>query len=91
MLARAETLRVYSAAMASHNERTRNILKHSICSLKWWETPKRSIFGVKRSISVLRGPGGGFLAAHAEKASLLGTQFDSECREQFVTPLSYFP
>ena len=28
----------------------------------------------------------------AEKASLLGSQFDSkQCREQFVTPLSCFP
>ena len=32
------------------------------------------------------------MVAPAEKASLLGSQFDSnQCREQFVTPLSCFP
>ena len=32
------------------------------------------------------------MVAPAEKASLLGSQFNSKhCREQFVTPLSYFP
>ena len=44
------------------------------------------------SIPALRGPGGGLVIAPAEKASLLGSQFDSkECREQFVRPLSCFP
>ena len=38
------------------------------------------------------GPGGGLVVAAAEKASLLGSQFDSkQCCEQFVTPLSCFP
>ena len=47
-----------------------------------------SIFDVKPSIPVLRGPGGGLVVAPDEKTSLLGTQFDSKhCREQFVTPL----
>ena len=32
MLARAEAQRVYGAARESHNERTRNTLKHSTCS-----------------------------------------------------------
>ena len=46
-----------------------------------------SIFGVKPSIHALRGPGGGLVVAPAEKASLLGSQFDSkQSREQFVTP-----
>ena len=50
------------------------------------------IFGVKPSIPALRGPGGGLVVAPAEKASLLGSQFDSkQCRKQFVTPLSCFP
>ena len=32
------------------------------------------------------------MVAPAEKASLLSSQFDSkQCREQFITPLSYFP
>ena len=32
------------------------------------------------------------MVAPAEKASLLGSQFDSkQCREQFATLLSYFP
>ena len=38
MLARAEAQRVYGAARESHNESTRNTLKHSTCSHKWWET-----------------------------------------------------
>ena len=38
------------------------------------------------------GPGGGLVVAPAEKASHLGSQFDSkQCCEQFVTPLSRFP
>ena len=38
------------------------------------------------------GPGGGLVVALAEKASLLGSQFDSkQCRQQFVNPLSCFP
>ena len=53
---------------------------------------KGSIFGVKPSIPALRGPGCGLVVAPVEKASLLGSQFDSkQCREQFVTPLSCFP
>ena len=92
MLARAEAQRDYGAARESHNERTRNTLKHSTCSQKWWETLKDSIFGVKPSIPALRGPGGGLVVAPAEKDSLLGSQKDSKkCREQFVTPLSCFP
>ena len=37
--------------------------------VRWWETLKGSIFGVKPSIPALRGPGGGFVVATAEKAS----------------------
>ena len=71
VLARAEAQKVYGAARESHNERTRNTLKHSTCSHKWWETLKGSIFGVKpSSIPVLSGPGGGSVVAPAEKASL---------------------
>ena len=77
MLARGEAQRVYDAARESHYERTRNTLKHSTCSHKWWETLKCSIFGVKPSIPALRGPGGGLVVAPADKASLLGSQFDS--------------
>ena len=40
VLARAEAQRVYGAARESYNERTRNTLKHSSCSHKWWETLK---------------------------------------------------
>ena len=86
VLARAETQRVYGAARESHNERTRNTLKHSTCSHKWWETPKCSIFGVKPSTPALEGPKGGLVMAPAEKASLLGSQFDSkQYRQQFVS------
>ena len=88
----AEAQRVYGAARESHNESTRNTLKHSTCSYKWWETLKGLSFGVKPSISALRGLGGGLVVASAEKDSLLGSQFDSkQCRKQFVTPLSCFP
>ena len=45
MLASAKAQRVYSAARDSHNECTRNTLKHSTCSHKWWETLKGLIFG----------------------------------------------
>ena len=87
MLALAEAQRVYGA----DNERTRNTLKHSTCSHNRWETIKISDFGVKPSIPAL-GPEGGLVVAPAEKASLLGSQFDSkQCREQFATPLSCFP
>ena len=80
------------AARESHNERTRNTLKHSTSSHKWLETLKSSIFGVKSSIPALRGLGGGLVVAPAEKASLLSSQFDiKQCREQFVTHLSCFP
>ena len=61
MLARAEAQRIYGAAMESHNERTRNTLKHSTSSHKWWETLNGWIFGVKPSM----GP--------VEKASLLSS------------------
>ena len=54
------------------------------------ETLKDSIFGVKPSILALRVLGGVLVVAPlAEKASLLGSQFDSkQCREKFVTLLS---
>ena len=82
---------LYGAARKSDNERNRNALKHSTCSHKWWEILKGSIFGVKFSIPALRGTGGGLVVAPAEKASLLGSQFDrKQCREQFVTALSCF-
>ena len=48
---------------------------------------------MKPSVPVLRAPGGGLVvaAAAAEKASLLGSQFDSkQCREQFLTPCLVF-
>ena len=85
VLARAEAQKIFGAARKWHNEHTRNTLKVSpTCSHKWWETLKGSIFGVK-PISALRGPGGGLVVAPAEKASLLGSQFNSkQCREQFV-------
>ena len=67
MLARAEAQRVYGV------ERTRNTLKHSTCSHKWWETLKGSIFGVKPSIPALSGPGGGVVVAPAEKVSGSGS------------------
>ena len=35
VLARAEAQRVIGAARESHNERTRNTLKHSTCSHMW--------------------------------------------------------
>ena len=73
----AEAQRVYGAVRESHNEQTRNTLKHSTCLHKWWETLKFLIFGVKPSIPAHRGPGGGLMVALAEKASLLGSQFDS--------------
>ena len=51
-----------------------------------------SLFYVKPSIPAFRGPRGGLVVAPAEKASLLGHQFDGkQCHEQFVTPLSCFP
>ena len=92
MLARAEAQRVYGAARESHNEHTSDTLKHSICSHKWWEPLKGSIFGVKPSIPAFTRPGGGLVLALAEKASLLVSQFDNkQSRKQFGTPLSYFP
>ena len=91
MLAHAETQRVYGAARESHNKQTRNSLKHSTCSHKQWETRKGSMFGVKPYIPAPRGARWWFGVAPAEKASLLGSQFDSkQCREQFMTPLSCF-
>ena len=91
MLARAEALRVYGAARESHNEPTRNTLKHSTCSHKWWETLKGTIFGVKLSIPAHSAPGSGVVVAPTEKVSLV-SQFDSEkCREKIVTSLSCFP
>ena len=78
--------------MEAHNERTRNTLKYYRCSCKWCETLKSSVFGVKPSMPSLKGLGGGLVAAPAEKASLMGSQFDSkQCREQFGTPLPCFP
>ena len=48
--------------------------------------------GVKPSIPALRGPGGGLVVAPAEKASILGSQFNSkQYSEQFDTRLSCFP
>ena len=78
VLACAEVQRVYGAARESNNECTRNALKHSTCSHKWWETLKGSIFGVKPSICALRGPGCGLVVAPAEKASLLGSQISQQ-------------
>ena len=47
---------------------------------------------MKPFIPALMGPRGGLVVAPAEKASLLGSQFDrKQCREQFGTPLSCFP
>ena len=75
-------------ARESHNERSRNTLKHSTSLHKWWETLKGSIFGVKPSIPALREPGYGLVVAPVEKASVLASQFDSKL---FVTSLSCFP
>ena len=95
VLACAKAQRIYGATRESHNKQTRNTLKNSTCSHKWWETlkgVKQTIFGVKQTIPVLWGPGGGLVGAPAETASFQGFQFDSkQCREQFVTPLSCFP
>ena len=92
MLARAGAQKVNVAARESHNEHINNMLKPSTCSYKWWQTLEGSIFGVNPSIHALRGPGGGLVVALAEKALLLGSQFDSKpCHEQFVTYLSCFP
>ena len=46
VLARAEAQRVYCVERDSHNERTRNTLKHSTFSHKWLGTLKGSIFSV---------------------------------------------
>ena len=73
VLARAEAKTVYGAAREPHNECTRNTLKYSTCSHKWWETLKGMIFGVEPPIPAPRGPGGGLVKAPAEKASLLGS------------------
>ena len=51
---RTEVQRVYGVAMASHNERARRTLTSTMCSHKWWETLKGSIFGEKPSIPALR-------------------------------------
>ena len=92
VLARAKAQRVYGAARESHNEGTRNTLKHSTCSRKWWETLKGSILGVKPSVPALKGLRDALVVAPAEKASMLGSQFDrKQCRQQFVAPLSCFP
>ena len=92
LLVRAEAQSAYGAAKESHNELTRNTLKHFSCSHRWWETLKGSIFGVNPSIHALMGPGGGLVTAPAAKTSLLDSQFDSkQCREQLVTHLSSFP
>ena len=75
VLVRAEAERVFVAARESHNEGTRNTLQHFTHVV---ETLKGSIFGVKSTIPVLIGPGGGFMKALGEKASLLDSQFDSK-------------
>ena len=91
MLAHTEAQRVYGTAKESHNKHTRNTLKHSTYSHKWWEPLKCSISGVKHSVPALRGSRDGLVVAPAEKASLLGSKFDSKhCCDQFVTPLSCF-
>ena len=71
VLVRAEAQWVRGAGRESNYERTRNTLKYSTYSRKWWETLKGSIFGVKPSIPAPRGRGGSVVAP-AEKASLLG-------------------
>ena len=44
---------------------------------------------MKPSVTALSGPGGGLVVAPAQKASLMGFQFDSnQCRDQFVTALT---
>ena len=46
---------------------------------------------MKPTIPALGGPRGGLVVAPAQKASLLGSQFDNkQCIEQLVTPLSCF-
>ena len=90
VLACAEAQMAYSAAKESHNEWTRNTQKHSTCSHNWWETLKRSIFGVKPSIPTLRGFGGGLVVAPAEKALLVSGFVIKQCCKLFVTPLSGF-
>ena len=70
LLARAEAQKVYGAARESHNECTRNTLKHSTSSCKWRETLKGSVFGVKPSIPALIGPRGGLVVATSEKVSV---------------------
>ena len=77
VLARAEAQRVYIAARESQNERTRNTMKLSTCSHKWWETLKCSIFGVESIITVSGEPECGLVVVPAEKTSLLGFQVDS--------------
>ena len=78
VVARAEAQRVFVSARKSQNERTKNTLKHSTSSHYWWETRKSSIFGLQPSIPALRRAGGGLVVAPAEKAPLLGSQFDSK-------------
>ena len=56
------------------NSSCRNSMKHSTCLHKWWEILKRLIFGVKWSIPM----------APAEKASLLGCQFDSKQQDVLI-------
>ena len=56
VLAHDKGHRVNGAARESHNELTRNTLKYSTCSHKWWETLNGLIFGVKPSIPALRRP-----------------------------------
>ena len=91
MHSRTEVQRVYGVAMASHNELARRTLTSTTCTHKWWETLKGSILGEKPSIPALMGNGGALVVSPAEKASLLGALFDSkQCREQFVTHLSFF-
>ena len=71
VLAHAEAQRIHGAERESHNEFTRNTLKHSTCSHRWWETLKGSIFGVKPSIHALSGSGGGLVVACRESLTPL--------------------
>ena len=80
-------LRVYDAARESHNERSRNTLKHSTCSHKWCETLKCSVFGVKGALR-RRVVAPAIRKRHSWALSFVSSE---QCREQFVAPLSCFP
>ena len=95
VLGRAETQRVYGAARESHNERTRNTVKHSTCSHTWWESWKsRSL--VWNLLFLLSGDlevvWWWLLLRKPHSCSLSNSQwYSKQCHEQFVTPLSCFP